>query len=103
VRGSSIEQASHWFVGEHWCGEREARVSPIEDIGEYISDNTRITIQDPPRPRSPSNRRPVMHFSGIHTDDVSRPGFNLPSAAPRRVTSSVDDSDSILIVRMARE
>jgi hypothetical protein len=98
-----LEHSSHHSVGEYRGRELEAGVTTIEYVTATVLHHTRIEVQDAPGTRLTAHRSSIVHFAGVDGDEAPRSSLDLPLAAPRRVTSAIDEADAVLIVRVARK
>jgi hypothetical protein len=103
VRKHGIEYLANLVVRKHWCGEHEGWISPRVNVLAGCLHQLRIQIKEPPGPGLLVQRAPIVHFTRIDADDISRACFNLSPVAPRSVRSRVDDAYAVLIVSVSRE
>jgi hypothetical protein len=73
------------------------------DVSVQLVHPCRFEIKDAPAARLTAGGSPVVYLARIDADEAARAGFHLPAIAERGMPAMVHDSDTILIMRMARE
>src|SRR5690606_11362371 len=73
------------------------------DVGDRPGHHAGAEVQDRPAPARLADRRAVVHFAGIHRDDVARPGLYRPASAVRFLRAARDQADAEMFVGVARE
>ena len=97
-----IEKPAQSLVLEYRCGECQRYVGAVVDIVQDVAQQLGIDIQHPPRPRLSMDCAAVMDFARVHENQAARPGFDLTPAARRCMSAGVDDTNAVLVVRVAR-
>jgi hypothetical protein len=90
-----LEPCTQLRICKHRRSECESGLPSLTDIEPQLFQHLGIEIENPPGARAIPDGAPIVHFTGIRTDEASRTGLHLSASAPRGMAASIDETDAI--------